>query len=95
MNVDKIQPSTGRYLVKVHRLPETTEGGIVRPEAAQSKLSKGTILARNKDDESAGTCRYWVGATVHFAPFGAFPIGEESDDLCILPEQDILALEIP
>lgn len=92
MNTNKIKPTLGRVLIKRNE-PETKSGGIIIPENAQEKSTKGLVLAIGgfeKDKEFD----IKVGDTAYFPKWGGTELKDESGQTVIIIKADeILAVE--
>jgi chaperonin GroES len=88
----KIEPTAGKILIKRSE-PERKSGGIIIPETAQEKSSKGAVHAVGpfqKDKEHA----IKTGDTVFFAKWGGTEIKDDNDDVFIIINVDeILGIE--
>ena len=91
-----IRPLHDRVLVK--RLEEETKtaGGIIIPDTAQEKPTKGEIIAVGKGakDESGNVIALdvKVGDTVLFAKWGGTEIKVDGQDFLIMKESDIVGV---
>ncbi len=92
----KLQPLGDRVVVEREEAEQTTTGGIVLPDSAQDKPSRGTILAigdgRLLDDGSRGEMQVKVGDHVLFTAYGPQEIQIGDDTVLLMSENDILAV---
>lgn len=91
-----VRPLHDRVLVKRIEEDEKTAGGIIIPETAKEKPTKGEIIAVGVGtrDES-GTIHpldVKVGDIVLFAKWGGTEINVDGQDLLIMKESDILGI---
>lgn len=92
----KLQPLGDRVVVEREASEETTKGGIVLPDAAKDKPSRGTIVSVGEgkllDNGSRGTLQVAVGDRVIFSSYAGevFKVGD--DELLLMREDDILAV---
>jgi chaperonin GroES len=92
----KLQPLGDRVVVKRESSEERTAGGIVLPDTAKEKPSRGTIEAvgngRLLDDGTRGKLQVQVGDRVLFSSWAGetFKVGDE--ELLLMREEDILAV---
>lgn len=88
----KIKPGLGRVLIKRCE-PETKSGGIIIPETAQEKSTKGEILAIGafeKDKEFD----LKIGDIAHFAKWGGTEIKDDAGEaMIIIKAEEILGVE--
>ena len=92
----KIQPLGDRVVVDREEAEGVTAGGIVLPDAAKDKPSRGRIVAigngRLLDDGSRSKFQVKVGDRVLFSSYAGeqFKLGD--DELLLMREEDILAV---
>jgi len=92
----KLQPLGDRVVVEREESVETTAGGIVLPDSAQDKPSRGTVVSIGNgkllDDGSRGQLQVKEGDRVLFSSYAgeAFRVGD--DELLLMREDDILAV---
>jgi len=91
-----VQPLGDRILVKPMESEERTKGGIILPDTAQEKPSKGKVVAAGKgkllDDGKIKELEVKVGDTVLYGRYGGTEIKYKGEDLLILRESEILAI---
>lgn len=85
-----IKPLADRVIVEAAQAEEKTAGGIIIPDTAKEKPSKGTVVAvgNGKKDEPM-TVK--VGDTVLYGKYAGTEINVEGADYLIMRESDILA----
>src|SRR5947209_18336049 len=92
----KLQPLGDRVVVRREEGESRTAGGIVLPDAAKEKPTRGVIEAVGNgkllDDGTRGKLQVNVGDRVLFTTWAGetFKIGEE--ELLLMREEDILAV---
>src|SRR5690349_7607264 len=93
----KLQPLGDRVVVRREESEERTAGGIVLPDAAKEKPTRGVVEAIGNgkllDDGSRGKLQVQVGDRVLFSSWAGetFKVGAE-DELLLMREEDILAV---
>ena len=92
----KLQPLGDRVVVEREESEEKTAGGIVLPDTAKDKPSRGTVIAigegRLLDDGSRGTLQVQVGDKVLFTSYAPEAITLGDEELLLMREEDILAV---
>ena len=92
----KIQPLGDRVVVEREESEAKTAGGIVLPDSAQDKPSRGKIIAvgegRLLDDGSRGKLQVKVGDKVLFTSYAPEAIKLNDQELLLMREEDILAV---
>ena len=91
----KIRPLDDRVVVEILDAEETTEGGIVLPDSAKEKPSRGRIVAVGEgklldNGERAPVC-VKVGDEVLFGKFSGTEVTINGEEYSIMNESDILA----
>lgn len=92
----RLQPLGDRVVVKRESSEEKTAGGIVLPDTAKEKPSRGTVQAvgngRLLDDGTRAELQVKVGDRVLFSSWAGetFKVGDE--ELLLMREEDILAV---
>ncbi|KKK74870.1 hypothetical protein LCGC14_2879430 [marine sediment metagenome] len=92
----KIQPLGDRVVVQREDAEEITGGGIVLPDSAKDKPTRGKIVSigdgRLLDDGSRSEFQVEVGDRVLFSSYAGeqFKLGDE--ELLLMREEDILAV---
>lgn len=92
-----IRPLHDRVLVKRIEEEEKTAGGIIIPDSAKEKPTRGKVIAVGKGarDESGKNIPLDVkkGDIVLFAKWGGTEIKIGNEELLIMKESDIMAVE--
>lgn len=92
----KLQPLGDRVVVERESAEERTAGGILLPDSAKDKPSRGTVISvgngRLLDDGSRGTLQVKVGDRVIFGAFGAETFTVDDQELLLMREDDIMAV---
>jgi chaperonin GroES len=92
----KLQPLGDRVVVRREEGESRTAGGIVLPDAAKEKPTRGVIEAVGNgkllDDGNRGKLQVQVGDRVLFSSWAGetFKVGD--DELLLMREEDILAV---
>jgi chaperonin GroES len=93
----KMQPLADRLVVKPIAREEVTKGGIVLPDTAKEKPQEGEVLAvgpgRMTEDGKRIPIDLKVGDIVLYSKYGGTEIKIEGDELMILRESDVLAVQ--
>ena len=92
-----LQPLGDRLIVEVLEDEETTVSGIVLPDTAKEKPSKGQVLAVgdgkiNEDTGKRTPLDVIEGDEVLYSKYGGTEIKVDGEDLLVLRESDVLAL---
>ena len=91
-----LRPLDDRVVIEPSEAEERTAGGIVLPDSAKEKPSRGIVEAVGNgkllDDGSRGNLQVSVGDRVLFTSWAGetFKVGEE--ELLLMREEDILAI---
>ena len=92
----KIQPLGDRVVVEREEAESKTAGGIVLPDSAKDKPSRGTVIAvgdgRVLDDGSRGALQVKIGDKVLFSSYAPEVIKIDDEELLLMREEDILAV---
>ncbi len=92
----KLQPLGDRVVVEREESEEKTAGGIVLPDTAQDKPSRGKVIAigdgRLLDDGSRSKLQVKVGDKVLFTSYAPEAIKINDQELLLMREEDILAV---
>ena len=92
----KLQPLGDRVVVEREAGEETTAGGIVLPDTAKDKPSRGTVISvgdgRLLDDGSRSPLQLQVGDRVLFTSYAPETVKIGEDELLLMREEDILAV---
>ncbi len=93
----KMQPLADRLVVKPIAREEVTKGGIVLPDTAKEKPQEGEVLAvgpgRMTEDGKRIPMDVKVGDIVLYSKYGGTEIKVEGEELMILRESDVLAVQ--
>ncbi|MFA5148316.1 MAG: co-chaperone GroES [Candidatus Omnitrophota bacterium] len=91
-----VQPLGDRILVKPVDSEEKTRGGIILPDTAKEKPSKGKVVAVGKgkllDDGKVKELEVKVGDTILYGRYGGTEIKYKDEDMLILRESEVLAI---
>src|SRR5262245_27071862 len=92
----KLQPLGDRVVVEREESEEKTAGGIVLPDTAKDKPSRGTVIAigdgKLLDDGTRGKLQVKVGDKVLFTSYAPETVKLGEDELLLMREEDILAV---
>ncbi|MFA6356771.1 MAG: co-chaperone GroES [Candidatus Omnitrophota bacterium] len=91
-----VQPLGDRILVKPVDSEEKTRGGIILPDTAKEKPSKGKVVAVGKgkllDDGKVKELEVKVGDVILYGRYGGTEIKYKDEDMLILRESEVLAI---
>ena len=91
-----IRPLDDRVVVKPLEAEEKTAGGILLPDSAKDKPSRGTVIAvgtgRLLDDGTRGAMQVKKGDRVLFTSYAPETIKIDDDEFLLMSESDILAV---
>ena len=91
-----IRPLHDRVVVKRMEEERTSAGGIVIPDSATEKPSRGEILAvgngKVKDNGEVVALDVKVGDTVLFGKYAGTEVKVEGDEVLIMREDDIMGV---
>jgi len=92
----KIQPLGDRVVVEREASESKTAGGIVLPDTAKDKPTRGTVISvgdgRLLDDGSRSKLQVKVGDKVIFTSYAPEVIKLDDQELLLMREEDILAV---
>lgn len=92
----KIQPLGDRVLVEREESEEVTPGGIVLPDTAKDKPTRGRVLGvgegRLLEDGTRSKLQVKVGDRVLFASYAGEPFKLGDREVLLMHEEDILAV---
>lgn len=92
----KLQPLGDRVVVERESAEETTAGGIVLPDSAKDKPSRGTVRAVGNgkllEDGTRKALQVKVGDRVLFTSYAPETIKLGEDEVLLMREDDILAV---
>jgi chaperonin GroES len=90
-----LKPLGDRLIVQPVEEEETTASGIVLPDTAKEKQSKGKVLAVGdgaiNEDGTRRPLDVAEGDTVLYSKYGGTEVTVEGEDLLVLRESDVLA----
>ena len=91
-----LRPLHDRIVVKRMEEERTSPGGIVIPDSATEKPSKGEVMAvgNGKISENGDVCPVdvKVGDTVLFGKYSGTEVKVDGDDLLVMREDDVMAV---
>ncbi len=92
----KIKPLDDRVVVEQHEAEEMTAGGIVLPEQAKEKPTRGTVVAvgpgKLLDSGSRGRPCVSTGDKVFYAKYAGVEVEISGKKYTIIKETDVLAV---
>ena len=87
----KIQPLADRVLLEPLAAETTTASGLIIPDSAKEKPSKGTVIAVGKVTKDE-PMTVQVGDTVLYGKYAGTELKLEGTDYLIMRESDIFAI---
>ena len=92
----KLKPLGDRLIVKAVEEDETTASGIVLPDTAKEKPSRGKVIAVgdgkwDEDGEKRIPLDVAEGDEVLYSKYGGTEVNVEGEELLVLRESDVLA----
>lgn len=92
----KIRPLADKVLIKRLEAEEKTKGGIVLPDSAKEKPSRGKVVrlgdGKQLDDGSRSAFQVKKGDVVLFSSYAGTEIKVDGDEYLIMDESDILVV---
>ena len=92
----KLRPLQDRVIVKQSEAEEKTKSGIVLPDAAKEKPTKGKVIAvgpgKLDDNGKAMEIGLRVGDTIYYGKYSGTDVEVNQEKFVILREQDILGV---
>ncbi|MBT5097664.1 co-chaperone GroES [Gammaproteobacteria bacterium] len=92
----KLRPLHDRVVVKRMEEERTSPGGIVIPDSATEKPSKGEVVAAGNgkitDSGKVHALDVKVGDTVLFGKYSGTEVKVDGDELLVMREDDIMAV---
>ena len=92
----KIRPLHDRIVVKRKEETKSSKGGIIIPDSAKEKPSRGEVLAvgtgKMQDCGTINKLDVKVGDTVLFGKYAGTEVSIDGDDFVIMREEDVLAV---
>lgn len=91
-----LQPLGDKVVVERDESEDVTAGGIVLPDSAKDKPSRGTIVAigtgKLLDDGTRGKMQVKKGDRILFTSYAPETISIDDDEYLLMSESDILAV---
>ena len=91
-----LRPLHDRVIIKRMEEERTTPGGIVIPDSAAEKPSKGEVIAagngKRTDNGEVIAMDVKVGDKVLFGKYSGTEVKVDGDDLLVMREEDIMAV---
>lgn len=91
----KIKPLGNRVLIKRSKAP-ASKGGILLPDSSQEKPKEGVVVAigpgKTDDEGKLQPMTLKVGDTVLFSTYAGTEVKNESEEMLIISEDDILGV---
>jgi len=91
-----LRPLGDRIVVKALEQEEITRGGVILPDSAKEKPTRGKVLAagngRIGDDGKRIALEVKAGDTVLYGKYSGTEIKVEGEEYVILQERDLLAI---
>lgn len=91
MTESKVKPLHDRVLVKPLPKEEKTAGGLIIPDTAKEKPTKGKVIAVG-DGKKDEPMTVKVGDSIFYGKFSGTEINIEGEHLIIMKESDIYAI---
>lgn len=92
----KMRPLDDRVVVEQHKAEDKTSGGIVLPEQAKEKPTRGTVVAvgpgKLLDSGHRGQMCVKVGDDVFYGKYAGNEVDIEGKKYTVLRESDLLAV---
>ena len=92
----KLRPLQDRVIVKQSEAEEKTKSGILLPDAAKEKPTKGKVIAvgpgKLDDNGKAMEIGLRVGDTVYYGKYSGTEVEVDGQKLVILREADVLGV---
>ncbi len=93
----KLKPLADRVIVKQSEAEEKTKSGIVLPDSAKEKPTKGKVVSvgPGKTDEKTGKrheLNVRVGEVVYYGKYSGTDVELDGDKFVILRESDLLGV---
>ncbi len=96
MNTVNVRPLNDRILVKRMEEDTTTPGGIIIPDSAKEKPSRGQVVAagqgKTADDGKRIPLDVKVGDTILFGKWSGTEIKLGGEDYLMMKEEDVLGV---
>jgi len=92
----KLKPLQDRVIVKQAEAEEKTKSGIILPDAAKEKPTKGKVIAvgggKTDDNGKVHPLNVKVGEVVYYGKYSGTDVEVDGEKLVILRESDILGV---
>lgn len=92
----KITPLDDRIVVEQHEAEDKTSGGIILPQQAKEKPTRGTVLAAGPgkmlDSGNRGKMSVRVGDEVYYGKYSGTEVDVDGKKYTVLRESDVLAI---
>lgn len=92
----KMKPLDDRVVVEQHKAEEKTSGGIVLPEQAKEKPTRGTVVAvgpgKMLDSGNRGVMCVKVGDDVFYGKYAGNEVDIDGKKYTVVRETDLLAV---
>jgi chaperonin GroES len=92
----KITPLDDRIVVEQHEAEDKTAGGILLPQQAKEKPTRGTVLAAGPgkmlDSGNRGKMSVSVGDEVFYGKYSGTEVDLDGKKYTVLRESDVLAI---
>jgi chaperonin GroES len=96
VNTVNVRPLNDRILVKRMEEDTTTPGGIIIPDSAKEKPSRGQVVAagqgKTSDDGKKIPLEVKVGDTILFGKWSGTEIKLDGEDYLMMKEEDVLGV---
>ncbi len=91
-----LKPLADRLIVKPLEAEEVTAGGIVLPDSAKEKPTKGEVIAAGPgkvlDNGKTAAMEVKVGDTIYYGKYAGTEVKVGGTDYVILRQDDVLAV---
>jgi chaperonin GroES len=91
-----LKPLGDRIVVKAVTAEEKTAGGILLPDSAQEKPTKGEVIAvgpgKVQENGKLSAMDVAVGDVIYYARYGGTEVKVGSNEYIILRQDDVLAI---
>lgn len=91
-----VEPTSDRLLVKKIDNAQRTKGGLVLPDDAKERPTKGEVLeageGRMNDDGVTLPMKIKKGDTILYPQYSGYSVKVDGEDLLILDEKEVLAV---
>ena len=91
-----VEPTSDRLLVKKIDNTNKTKGGLMLPDDAKERPTKGEVLeagqGKMNDDGIVLPMKIKKGDVILYPQYSGYPVKVDGEDLLILDEKDVLAV---